>query len=197
MTVVPQSLRLALLFVATVFGGILATMVAPAVASSYMAAHAQSAPTPASSAQAVHVPATMPAGHPRAESAPPVTWTRAVATRDLVRGDTLQAGDFVLADTAITGRLPFGVDTTTPAAGWIIRRAIAAGEWLRIPSVAPRPAVTAGQPVQAIWTDGDVHLAVRGVALNTAPVGGAVSVRIGRTRRLDGVVIAPDSVRLR
>jgi flagella basal body P-ring formation protein FlgA len=63
--------------------------------------------------------------------------------------------------------------------------------------VIARPAVTAGRPVHAIWSDGSVQLAVAAVALNSAPVGGAVAVRVGRTRRLDGVAVAPDSVRLR
>jgi flagella basal body P-ring formation protein FlgA len=124
-------------------------------------------------------------------------WTRAVATRALRRGDTLRAADFALVDTLVQRRPPFGLDTATPQAGWLVQRPVAEGEWLRRPAVTPMPAVTAGQPVQAYWTDGTVHLAVNAIALNTAPIGAAVSVRVGRTRRLDGIVIAPDSVRLR
>jgi flagella basal body P-ring formation protein FlgA len=108
-----------------------------------------------------------------------LAWTRAIATRALVRGDTLRADDFLLRDTLVS-RLPFGADTTTPRIGWLVQRPIAAGEWLH-----------------AIWSDGTVRLAVAAIALNSAPVGGAVAVRVGRTRRLDGIAVAPDSVRLR
>jgi flagella basal body P-ring formation protein FlgA len=125
-----------------------------------------------------------------------LAWTRAIATRALVRGDTLRADDFLLRDTLVS-RLPFGADTTTPRIGWLVQRPIAAGEWLRAPGVIARPAVTAGRPVHAIWSDGTVRLAVAAIALNSAPVGGAVAVRVGRTRRLDGIAVAPDSVRLR
>ncbi len=184
------SLRLAVLFAATVCMGVLATMLAPAFTNSLLA-HGQTAPV---SASAVGSDARV---YARAVSAPPVTWTRAVATKALVRGDTLRVDDFILADTSYTGRLPYGVDTTTPQAGWLIRRAIAAGEWLRQPAVAPMPVVTAGQPVHVLWNDGLVQLTVDAVALNSATLGGAVSVRVGRTRRIDGVAIAPDSVRIR
>jgi len=125
------------------------------------------------------------------------TWTRAVATRALARGDTLRADDFTFADTTLTRGVPYGLDTTSPAAGWIVQRAVQTGEWLRRPTVIPAPAVTAGQPVHALWHDGQVRVAVAGVALNSAPIGGRVAIRVGRARRLDGVVVAPDSVRLR
>jgi flagella basal body P-ring formation protein FlgA len=175
--------RLVWLFVLTVLGGVVATMLAPTFATAY----AQSAP-----------PATLAAAsYPRAVSAPPVPWTRAVATRALVRGDTLRADDIAIVDTMRHGRLPYGVDTTMPRAGWLVQRAIAAGEWLRAPGVAPQPAVTAGRPVTAIWSDGAVRVSVSAVALSSAPIGAAVTVRVGRNRRLDAVVVAPDSVRLR
>ncbi len=181
------SFRLVLLFLGTVFAGMLATMLAPALPL-HAVAHSQSAPTQASSASTATA---------RASSAATTVWTRAVATRALHRGDTLRADDFTLADTLVQRRPPYGLDTTTPQAGWLVQRPVAAGEWLRRPAVTPVPAVTAGQPVHAHWTDGTVHLAVNAIALTTAPIGAAVTVRVGRTRRLDGIVIAPDSVRLR
>jgi flagellar basal body P-ring formation protein FlgA len=124
-------------------------------------------------------------------------WTRAVATLPLARDDTLRAHDFIFADTTLAQSLPYGLDTTSPAEGWLVQRAVQAGEWLRRPTVIPAPAVTAGRPVHALWHDGTVRVAVAGVALNSAPVGGRVAIRVGRARRLDGVVVAPDSVRLR
>lgn len=183
-------LRLGFLFVLTILGGVVATMLAPVVASAHYTVHAQESQVAAAS-QGTRVP------YARATSAPPVQWTRAVATRALVRGDTLRAEDFVLADTAVHGRLPYGVDTTTPRAGWLVQRAIAPGEWVRMPGVVPVPAISAGGRVTALWSDGSVQLSVSAVALSSAPVGAAVSVRVGRNRRLSAVVIAPDSVRLR
>ncbi len=180
--------RLALLFAAVVLGGIAATLLAPLVPA-LAHAHAQSPVATAS--------ATVTSPHARATTAATTVWTRAVATRDLARGDTLRDGDIALVDTLVERRPPFGLDTTTPRRGWLVQRAIAAGEWLRAPAVIAPPAVTAGQPVYALWRDDHVTLAMAGVALRTAPVGATVSVRVGRTRRLDGVVIAPDTVRIR
>lgn len=178
----PSSFRLALLFLATIIGGIAATVLAPLLPLHTL--HAQTA----LSAQA----------HPvRATSAATLVWTRAVAVRPLMRGDTLQAADFTLTDTLVQRRPPYGVDTTTPQPGWLVQRPIGVGEWLRTPGVVPVPAVSAGRPVHAIYNDGTVQLAVSAIALRSAPIGGSVTVRIGRTRRLDGIVIAPDTVRLR
>ena len=179
------SFRLTLRFAALIVAGMLATALAPLVV------HAQALPATSATSAGTTLASTSAATAARA-----LTWTRAIATRPLLRGDTLRADDFALRDTSVT-RLPFGADTTTPRAGWLIQRPIAAGEWLRAPAVIARPAVTAGQAVHAIWSDGSVQLAVSAVALNSAPVGGPVAVRVGRTRRLDGIAVAPDSVRLR
>ncbi len=175
--------RLAWWFVLTVVGGVVASMLAPTFVSAY--------------AQGVQPTTVAAASYPRAVSTPPVSWTRAVATRALTRGDTLRADDIAMADTSIQGRLPFGLDTTTPRAGWLVQRAIAAGEWLRAPGVVPQPAVIAGRPVVLMWSDDGVRLAVSAIALSSAPIGATVTVRVGRNRRLDAVVFAPDSVRLR
>jgi flagellar basal body P-ring formation protein FlgA len=187
----PSSFRLALLFLATIIGGIAATVLAPLLP--LHAIHAQTASARTAPVQTALAHTTTP----RATSAATEVWTRAIAVRPLMRGDTLQADDFVLADTLVQRRPPYGADTTTPQAGWLVQRPIGAGEWLRTPAVIPVPAVTAGRPVHAIYHDGTVQLAVSGIALRSAPIGGSVTVRIGRTRRLDGIVIAPDSVRLR
>ncbi len=189
------SFRLVASSVLTVLCALCATTLVPDTLAAQVSQTVQTAQTArvGDSARA----AVVAASHPRAVSAPPIVWTRAVATRALVRGDTLQADDFAVADTAIHGRIPFGLDTTTPQAGWLIRRAVAAGEWLRAPAVQPRAAVSAGQSVQALWFDGDVSLSVTAIALNSAPIGGAVSLRVGRTRRLRGVAMAPDTVRIR
>jgi flagella basal body P-ring formation protein FlgA len=127
-----------------------------------------------------------------------VRLTLPVATRDLARGDTLQAADVALVDTLLVWRWTGApADTARAVTGWVARRAIAKGELLRAPAVAPPPVVASGSTVTAIWQDGPVRLVLTGVALNTAAAGAPVGVRIDRTRRLDGVAVAPNTVRLR
>ena len=121
-----------------------------------------------------------------------------VATRAIVRGETLQATDIAVADTVIVWRWNgMAPDTTRAQAGWVAQRAIAAGEVLRAPAVTPPPVITSGSPVKAIWQDGPLTLVMSGVATNTAALGAPVGIRIDRTRRLDGIAVAPNTVRLR
>lgn len=142
------------------------------------------------SAQEASPSSTVPRGY--------VRLAMPVATRDLARGDTLRAGDLVVIDTLMVWRWN-GVapDTTRAVAGWVTRRAIAAGELLRAPAVMPPPAVTSGATVSVIYQDGPLRLVLTGIATNTAPLGAPVGVRIDRTRRLDGIAVAPNTVRLR
>lgn len=121
----------------------------------------------------------------------------AVATRALAAGEALAEGDWTIKDTVIVWRWNTAPDTTRPAAGWVTRRAIAAGEVLKSPAVVPPPVVTSGATVTAIWQDGPVRVVLSGTATNTAAIGAPVGVRIDRTRRLDGIAIAPNTVRLR
>jgi flagella basal body P-ring formation protein FlgA len=121
----------------------------------------------------------------------------AVATRAIASGESLADSDIALRDTTIVWRWNTAPDTTRPAAGWVARRAIAAGEVLRAPAVMPQPVVTSGAAVTAIWQDGPVRLVLTGTATNTAAIGAPVGVRIDRTRRLDGIAIGPNTVRLR
>ena len=124
--------------------------------------------------------------------------TLPVATRALQRGDTLHANDIALLDTTIVwhwnGIAP---DTTRPLPGWVTHRPIAAGEVLRAPAVSAPPIVASDATVTAIWQDGSVRLVLIGVATNSAALGAPVSVRVDQMRRLDGVAIAPNTVRLR
>jgi flagellar basal body P-ring formation protein FlgA len=121
-----------------------------------------------------------------------------VAARALARGDTLRSEDVAVLDTVITWRWNGSApDTTRAQAGWITRRPIAVGEVLRAPAVMPPPVITSGATVTAIWQDGPLKLVLSGVATNTATVGAPVGVRIDRSRRLDGIAIAPNTVRLR
>lgn len=124
-----------------------------------------------------------------------VTYT--VATRAIARGETLRAEDIARLDTVITWRWSAAPDTTPAQPGWVTRRPIAMGEVLRAPAVSPPAAITSGQPVTAIWQDGALRLVLTGVATNTAALGSTVGVRIDRSRRLDGVAVGPNLVRLR
>ena len=51
--------------------------------------------------------------------------------------------------------------------------------------------------VSVIYQDGPVRILLTGVATNTASLGAPVGVRIDATRRLDGIAVAPNTVRLR
>ncbi len=120
-----------------------------------------------------------------------------VATRDLARGDTLRDTDITMHDTTILWRWNNAPDSLRVTAGWVTRRSVMKGELLREPAVMAPPVVTSGQSVSVIYQDGPVRLLLAGVATNTAPLGAPVGVRIGRTRRLDGIAVAPNTVRLR
>jgi flagella basal body P-ring formation protein FlgA len=122
----------------------------------------------------------------------------AIATRALRRGESLQDGDFRFIDTTIVWRWSVPpVDTNPVRAGWVAQRAISAGEVLRIPSVRPQSIITAGEMVTALWQDGSVQIAVTGVAVSNAALGAPVGVRVAKNRRLDGIAVAPDTVRIR
>lgn len=124
--------------------------------------------------------------------------TVAVALRPLGRGDTLRAEDIGVADTVVTWRWNgIAPDTTRAQVGWIARRPIAVGDVLRAPAVTPPPVIASGTTVTAVWQDGPLTLVLSGVATNTAALGAPVGVRIDRTRRLDGIAVAPNTVRLR
>src|SRR5690606_18092663 len=80
-----------------------------------------------------------------APPAPAVADTVLVARRELARGTVLAAGD---VDTVVTAAAsPARRDAERPAAGWIVRRLVRAGEPLRAPAVVPPPLVASGSPV--------------------------------------------------
>lgn len=125
-----------------------------------------------------------------------MTWPR--ATRALQRGETLRAEDFVLADTVIAWHWKEpSTDTITAVAGWVTRRPIAEGEFMHTPSIAPANAITMGSTVKILYQDGPVRLTLTGTATNNATLGAPVGVRIDKNRRLDGIAVGPNTVRLR
>ncbi|MBC8088097.1 MAG: flagellar basal body P-ring formation protein FlgA [Phycisphaerae bacterium] len=131
----------------------------------------------------------------RARGMVQVTWPRAVHA--MQRGETIAASDFVLVDTLITWQWNSQPDTVRAIAGWVTRRAIAAGEFLRAPGVAPATLITMGSTVKVLWQDGTLRLTLTGTAVNNAALGAPVGVRIDKNRRLDGIAVAPNTVRLR
>ena len=120
-----------------------------------------------------------------------------VARHALLTGDTVRADNIATLDTTIVWLWSAAPDTSRAVDGWIARRAIRAGEVLRSPAIMAPPVVSAGARVDAIWQDGPLRLVLSGIATNSAAIGAAVGVRIDPSRRLDGVAIAPNLVRLR
>lgn len=121
-----------------------------------------------------------------------------IAKHALQRGDTLRADDIAIVDTTIVWHwTTIAPDTTRAQIGWVARRPIAAGEVLRVPAVGAPPVVNVGQTVSVIYQDGPVRIQLAGIATNSASLGAPVGVRIDATRRLDGIAVAPHTVRLR
>ncbi|HEX7243920.1 MAG TPA: flagellar basal body P-ring formation chaperone FlgA [Longimicrobiaceae bacterium] len=117
-----------------------------------------------------------------------------VAARAVARGATLAAEDVAVAPVVEHG--PPRAEGPAPGAGWTARRGIAAGEPLREPAVGPPLLVRAGQPAEVVWSGSGVQVRLRGVALGSASEGGRVAVRIDTARRLEGVAVAPGTVRV-
>ena len=183
----PRAQLLAITIAGVVASLLCSSSLAHAQSPHAQSAHAQAAP---STVSATSVEATaVPRGMRR------VTWP--VTKRVLATGDTVHADDIALLDTTIVWPWNSMPDTTRAVAGWIARRPVAVGEVLRTPSIMAPPIVSAGAAVTVIWQDGSLKLVLTGVAMNTASLGAPVGVRIDRTRRLDGVAVAPNTVRLR
>lgn len=125
-----------------------------------------------------------------------MTWPK--ANRAIARGEILRAEDFVLTDTVIVWRWNTpSTDTITAVNGWTTRRPIAQGEFMRPPAIAPANAITLGSTVKVLWQDGPVRLTLTGTATNNAALGAPVGVRLDKNRRLDGIAVGPNTVRLR
>lgn len=119
----------------------------------------------------------------------------AIATHAIPRGATLTGDDFVVRDTAVRfiGTVP---DSTPVTAGWMTRRAYAAGEILRAPGVEAPTAVNANTTVEVEFQDKNVSLTLRGIAARNGAVGERVPVRTETGRRIEATVVAPGRVRI-
>ena len=110
-----------------------------------------------------------------------------VASRSLAAGVALAAGDIALAELARWG--PPTEAGIVPAVGWRVRRAVAAGEPLGRPNIAPPLLVQAGEAVRLVWISRSIHIVIEGVAANDAVLGGEVRVRLSDRRgKARGVV---------
>jgi len=117
-----------------------------------------------------------------------------VAARPLVTGTLLGPADVRLESRVCWGP-PAPSSESRPGPGWEVRRALAAGEALERPAVAPPMLVVAGEPVRLVWAEGAVQVSVVGVALNRARQGELVRARVeGRSDRLVGTATATGTV---
>jgi flagella basal body P-ring formation protein FlgA len=114
-----------------------------------------------------------------------------VAARPLAAGARLTAAD-LQPESRVCWGPPASSSEPRPGPGWEVRRALAAGEALARPAVAPPALVEAGQPVRLVWGGGAVQVSVVGIALNRARQGELVRARVeGRSDRLVGTATAP------
>jgi flagella basal body P-ring formation protein FlgA len=117
----------------------------------------------------------------------------AVAARRLERGAVLAEEDIERRSAVHWGPPP---DAPAVTAGWVARRVIPAGEPLRPPAVAPPLLIGAGELVQVIVRRGTVEVTLRARAAGPAAAGERVAVRTEAGRRLEGIAIAPGTVRI-
>jgi flagella basal body P-ring formation protein FlgA len=117
-----------------------------------------------------------------------------VAARPLVAGTLLGPAD-VRPESRVCWGPPTPPSESRPGPGWEVRRALATGEALARPAVAPPMLVVAGEPVRLVWTEGAVQISVVGIALNGARQGEPVRARVeGRSDRLAGTATAMGTV---
>lgn len=119
-----------------------------------------------------------------------------VATRSLRPGTRLEAADLRSTPDTVWAP-PSAVSPVAPAAGWVVRRMLAAGDALDPARVGPPPAVAQGGAVRVLWQQGTIAVALEGIALNDAAVGEAVRVRTDRRSGIiRGTVTAPGEARM-
>ena len=138
-----------------------------------------------------------PAGRPQIA----IRLRAGIAGRRLVAARALRVGmRLVEADIREEPWLQWGPPVEgaeLPTAGWVVRRLLSPGDPLDLIRVAPPPLVDAGQPVRLIWNEGNVSVALEGVAMHAAAMGQTVRVRTGgRAGVVLGTVTAPGEARM-
>ena len=120
-----------------------------------------------------------------------------VAARAIARGTRLET-----ADVSVRRALVWGapIDSAPPLVsstlGRAARRVIRAGEAISERDTEGAPVVFAGDSVTAEVIRDGVRLALAGTALQSAPLGARVSIRLARGRRFAGIAIGRNTVRL-
>jgi flagella basal body P-ring formation protein FlgA len=117
-----------------------------------------------------------------------------VAAHDLERGIALTAGDMALEPTVVWG--PRSDAVADAIDGWVTRRRIRKGEALAPPAVQAPLAVKPGQDVRIVYVHGPVELSLAGRAAGSGALGERVAVRAETGKRLEGVIIAPGTVKV-
>jgi flagellar basal body P-ring formation protein FlgA len=127
-------------------------------------------------------------GHERAD---------VVASHAILRGQPLASTDIELRRTIGWGA-PASARTASLSAllGTEARRLLREGESVRISDVTRPPVIRAGESVTAEVVRDGVRLALLGTALQNASLGGRVSIRLDRGRRLAGIATGRNTVRL-
>jgi flagella basal body P-ring formation protein FlgA len=116
--------------------------------------------------------------------------TIATAARALRAGDTLLDTDVVLS-VATTWGPPRSTGAVRPETGWVLRRAVGAGDRFLPHSARPPLLVAAGDRVHFTWARGAVRVERVGTALNSAARGERVRARVdGRSEPMEGTVVA-------
>jgi flagella basal body P-ring formation protein FlgA len=114
-----------------------------------------------------------------------------VAARTLTAGSRLAAADIAVARRCRWGP-PRPMSEGTPGPGWLVRRALAAGEPLEPPAVTAPPWAVAGQPLTMTWNRGGVSVSRLGTALHAAGASEPVRARVaGGARPVAGRMAAP------
>lgn len=143
-------------------------------------------------------------GVPARDAAPSADSARvAVAARPIARATVLTAEDVAVVlvrdlpprQQALARRAET-VGTADAVVGFTARRAIAAGEPLVSPAVAPTMLVKAGDVVQVVLRRDGLQLTLAGRAAGHAALGQRIAVQLDAARRVEGVVAGPALVRL-
>jgi flagella basal body P-ring formation protein FlgA len=118
----------------------------------------------------------------------------AVAAYDLERGVELTADDIAFEPAVAWG--PRAMVASAVEEGWVTRRRLRKGEALAPPAVQAPLAVKPGQDVRIVYVHGSVELSLAGRAAGSGSLGERVAVRAETGKRLEGVIIAPGTVKV-
>lgn len=121
--------------------------------------------------------------------------TMPVATRALTAGHAITEDDVQQVERVRWG-VPAGEPVQSPI-GAVTRRAVAAGDLLRSPTIAPPTLVTSGDRVRVTFQRGGVTVSATGTAVGRGALGETISVRLDTGyRRIRAVVVGTGAVQI-